>query len=713
MGSGSDAGMGSGSDAGMGSGSDGGTTCQGLFLVQNEVPLVPLGTGLAEVRSIPGFTDQLVTASIDNPAFAFALPECTGQVCDFAGAPRALPFALTVRCAAIDGVPHTGTLSVRGAQGAGDVDSATLMCAGGGIETPLISVAPALVDAGDVPVGTATQPDPAFSIINNGTAPLTYSLSPPTAPEWTIPSGACIAPQQCTVSAGGGSASVSVRFTPSKDGESTSAISIASNAGARTVSLIGNGLGSRIVVTDPDDFDLDFGTIPRNSTSTRSIAVSAIGNLPVSLQATAPGAPFTVTPGQLTLSPGIPQAFTVSCGSPTAVPAIDATIGLASPEAYALSTDAIEVHCEVANTLVAVTPAAFDFMEVRKDAPPPVIPFTIENPGPSSATIASVALANPQEPLSLEIDGAPPPRVLAAGETLTGSLALATSDNLDLSDVVPAPELAVSVDGEQLAYPITGKVTTPAAYVTPEKLDLGTACLGTEISATVTMVNSGTARLIVEEPRIDSAFTPEPRSPASYPAMLPAGMTATLGVSPAQQVLGELSGTLTWEVDAPKSPFLVPVRLAYIETGTAVSPASLSFLAVPIHQMSNRSSITLENCNATPSTIVVDGVEARRGPLDAWDVQPRFEERTLAPHDKMTITVAFAPKRHGRHEAVIRLVIDGEERGIPIDGDGVDVDFERTSFYACGCDAPGAPSGWSLALTAGVGILVLRRRRRS
>ena len=42
-----------------------------------------------------------------------------------------------------------------------------------------------------------------------------------------------------------------------------------------------------------------------------------------------------------------------------------------------------------------------------------------------------------------------------------------------------------SPDGEQLVFPVTGKVTTPAAYVTPEKLELGTACIGSGVSAVV------------------------------------------------------------------------------------------------------------------------------------------------------------------------------------------------------------------------------------
>jgi MYXO-CTERM domain-containing protein len=175
-----------------------------------------------------------------------------------------------------------------------------------------------------------------------------------------------------------------------------------------------------------------------------------------------------------------------------------------------------------------------------------------------------------------------------------------------------------------------------------------------------------------------------------------------------------VSATLTWAVDAPRSPFVVPVSLDYIESGTAVSPASVSVPAITIGQVSNRYTVTLQNCNAAPVMVTIDGVIASRGDAAAWEVQPRVDARTLAPQDKLTITVAFAPKRHGRHVAQIRLGIDGEERLVLLEGDGIDPDFKRTSFYACGCSSRGRGGdlvgGWPIVIA--IAAVVRRRRRR-
>jgi hypothetical protein len=203
----------------------------------------------------------------------------------------------------------------------------------------------------------------------------------------------------------------------------------------------------------------------------------------------------------------------------------------------------------------------------------------------------------------------------------------------------------------------------------------------------------------------------QPQSPPTYPAPLLAGMTATIGVSPAKDAPGELSGTLTWAVDAPRSPFVIPASLEFIETGTAISPASLNFSTVKVDEISIRYLVVLQNCNTVPVLVTVDGVTSSRGGTAAWKVEPNQDSRTLSPQDKLTIGVAFAPRRHGHHIAQLRLGIDGENRTVTLEGDGIDLDFKRTSFYACGCNTPSARAGWPIALAVALALRPRRRRR--
>jgi hypothetical protein len=412
---------------------------------------------------------------------------------------------------------------------------------------------------------------------------------------------------------------------------------------------------------------------------------------------------------QLTLDPGVPQQYTASCSSATATGPKTAMVALTSPDAYGPPLSSIALHCEVANTQVSVAPNQFDFREVRKGMTAPPLPFTISNTGPFAATITAVDLAGAPASLSMSLDDGNFPHTLQIGEEIHGQLSLSTDDDIDLAQ--SAPKLQIAVDGEQLVYPVTGKVTTPAAYVTPEKLALGTVCIGSDASATVTMINSGTARLSMEQPAIDPAFTLQLQSPPKYPAPLLAGTMATLGLAPATQLPGELSGKLTWAVDAPRSPFEIPVSLTFIETGTAISPASLSFSTVKVGELSLRYTVTLQNCSVAPVMVTVDGVLSTRGGTAAWKVEPSQDARTLAPQDKLTIGVAFAPLRRGHHVAQLKLGVDGETRFVLLDGDGIDLDFKLTSFYACGCSTPRVRTGWPIVLA--IALVVLRRRRRS
>jgi uncharacterized protein (TIGR03382 family) len=207
---------------------------------------------------------------------------------------------------------------------------------------------------------------------------------------------------------------------------------------------------------------------------------------------------------------------------------------------------------------------------------------------------------------------------------------------------------------------------------------------------------------------MDAGFKPTFESPAAYPASLLAGTSATVAVSPSMQAVGAADGSLTWDVDAPGAPFTIPVHLEYIDVGTATSPARLDFGQLDVATMSLPSRVTLQNCNAVPITVTIDGVVSQRGAVDAWDLQPRFDQRTLAPHDKMTVSVGFAPRRAGVYRAQIKADVDGEARFVDLLGEGIGALPDHTSFYACSIGSGGgATLGWPLAAI----VALLRRRR--
>jgi hypothetical protein len=151
------------------------------------------------------------------------------------------------------------------------------------------------------------------------------------------------------------------------------------------------------------------------------------------------------------------------------------------------------------------------------------------------------------------------------------------------------------------------------------------------------------------------------------------------------------------------------VTLHYINAGTAISPRGLSFGSIDAGQASPRQTVTLENCNPQPIRLAIEGVVASKGDLEAWDVSPETDERTLGPRDKLQLTAVFRPERAGRHVAYVQLAIDGEPGEIELTGDALGDIPEPTSFYACSCRVPGSPArSGPIALAV---LLVLRRRR--
>jgi hypothetical protein len=459
--------------------------------------------------------------------------------------------------------------------------------------------------------------------------------------------------------------------------------------------------GPVLAVIRPGSFALDFGTLARGQLSTREISIHNPGNAALEVVLGAPGAPFTA-PATASIGPGETKALAIACRSQTPVPATGAELTLTS-NAVQSNTAAIAVRCAVADTRLEVAPGALDFAEIRRDAMPRTIAIALRNPGPGPMLLGQVALAGARPNLRLQ------PEItrnysLGAGASLDLALTLVPTAELDLE----GGRLAIDVDAVALEIPISGAVVTPSAGVSPAALDLGTACVGTQVTGTVRLTNSGTATLTMQQPVMDRAFVAVLEQPPSYPAPLPPRYAATAGVSPRTSQIGAIDGTLTWDVDAPAGPFSVPVTLHYITAGTAISPRGLSFGSLEAGRASPRQTVTLENCNPQPIRLAIEGVVTSKGELEAWDVSPAADERTLGPRDKLQLTAVFRPKRAGRHVAHVQLAIDGEPGEIELTGDARGELPEPTSFYACSCRAPGAPAqSGPLALAV---LLVLRRR---
>jgi hypothetical protein len=504
---------------------------------------------------------------------------------------------------------------------------------------------------------------------------------------------------------------VPVTFTPSAFGAASATVSITSDAGNTSVTLEGTGLGA--VMDPPSPMVVDFHTIPRGQTFTQSVTIHNSGNVPMPVMFGSASPPYTITPPASTNVPGPGSAaWAISCGSATASASNDQTVAITSmnPPTYSGAMQTIDLKCTIADTVIQISPQIFDFKENRVGASVAPITVTVTNPASAGAPANLTKFALDTQKTGLSLTPPATSQMLAPGDVATAVLALDTSADTDLTGEL----LDITVDGNPLQFQVTGKVTTPHSRIAPQSLELGTACVGSQVAGTVMLINDGTATLHVFQPTTDSSFTALAQSPMSYPAdgaVVAAGTTATAQVVPSASASGMITGELHWTDDVP-SDYHVPVTLDYVANGTAVSPAALDFGSIEVGQPSGSQQITAQNCELTPKPFKVRALRGKdgAGPIGAWKIDPPVGFSTmLGANQVQVITAHFDPPGRGHYEADLELDTDVGPQTIHLTADATGRDFDHTDVYACTCSGGGVAGGWPILLA----LILVRRRRGS
>ncbi len=674
--------------------------------IQATAPFTVTGTG--------GVTTMVSMQWLNDPTVVFSTltPPCaSGAACAFAPA-IALPLTNGVVACTPNATMRSAMLMVTGTTG---VTKTALVTCKQTASNPSFSI-PGVVGPLAAPVGMMAGG--VLRVTNNGAQPLSISVQldsqNPNSTQWQV--GMCEAPAICALPVGM-IIDVPVSLHPTRHGtlDTTITVSGPPAIGTQTATLSGTGTGGFLRVDQPQaPFDHNFGTIAKGQTATFTVEMTNIGNDDLVVTPGAVTAPFglSTTPLPIGKNNGT-SSFDITCSSNAPVAEMMATVNLATTGAYDRNTDHVTVHCAVANTTVQVT-NPLDFGELRVGAGLKRIDVSIMNPPlGGNVTIQRIELVGAPATLTVAPPSSTLPAIVADGTQLTTQLLLTTDTDVVLTDVV----LEVDVlEGSlvTLRLPVTGKVGTPAAVVLPASLELGSVCIGTPVAGEATMTNTGTAKLSMQRPSMNStSFVPLFTKPTDYPiggaTLLPMD-NAMVGVMPATQVAGKLMGVLRWPVDIPSGGFDVMVTLELVADGTALSPARLFYTAIDIAApASMQQTITLENCGPSSASIQYDHVEATSGTANAWLLDPPDQERTLLPGEQTRIRVSFDPREPGHHAATVPIVVDGAERVVELDGDAIGTLPDKTSFYACDCSGSGAPSrGWPIPVAL---ALAFRRRR--
>ncbi len=653
-------------------------------------------------------SDAYIVGPNNSIKFAPNAPCGPTRYCTFASG-LAITQPIGVECTPIGNTTQTATLI---AHGVNEVDTAiaTVTCtSSGGGGGPILDVAPMSHDFMNVAVNATSAALPiVISDDPSATQPLSNVMV-------TIDDGSdylldCHGSCMFGSIPVGAPVTVDVTFTPNHPGPSPATVYVTAGnvTGQQDVGLMGSGQGVAIVLDQPNpkaaNYGIHFGSIGLGPPAPATVQIEADGNIPsdTGVTLTATGASvLSVSGADIPLTGGgSAGSVVVTCGS-NAAGSASGTITLTTTSAYAGSDITIPVDCTIEDTFVSVSPNMVqfgsDFGELWRDAgnPPTVVMITLTNAGSATATVGPIAA-----PSSKHVTVSQPmTMMLGAGATTTFAVTVspdafdATGHTFD-EDLTATPVvLSIPVDETALTVTVTGRIVKAATALTPPAsaaFDLGTLCINTTTTGTVTLTDTGTAHVAAFAPQVGSGYLLD----GGGSGELAPGMATAVTVSPtADPNPGEVDDMLTWDTDVPAGSgnYTLGLKTVFVAVGAAISPGTAAFPLQPSGIISTPQTIHIANCDPTPVVVTVGATIGHVGETSAWQVMTAGMY-PLESHGSTVVSVAFAPGHGGHYDAELPIVAGGVTTKVQLTGDASGAQGRlATDFYACGCHGAGTP----------------------
>ncbi|WP_224246417.1 choice-of-anchor D domain-containing protein [Hyalangium gracile] len=584
--------------------------------VTRTVTVTNTGTGNLLVNSI-ALGGSGATAFTVLPSSGFSLQG--GQSRDL---------LVSFRPTAVGAVTATLTLSTN------DPARATLVVpiTGAGV-SPTISVGPAVLDFGTVPVnGNKTL---TLTVSNIGTGTLTANLT-------KSGSGAAaftFSPASIDVPAGQ-SRSVTVVFSPVVQGLAQAQLALSSNDVSNptvTIALSGSGGGATAVMSPSV---LDFGGVRVGATRQLTATLTNAGTAPLIVTAapTATG-PFTYAgPASFTVQPNSSISFQVAF-APTSQGSFTGTLTFtsnASNGPTVLSVTGVGTTAQA-----SVSPGTVFFGDVRVGSESQRRAITLTNTGSGELVLQSLPVQGPFTVALRSSDALP--IVVAPNSSFVFDVIFkptapgAATGSVSLMTDLPSP-LMVSLSGTGTLAKLSWSVIS---------LDFGQQRL-TQTSAeqVVVVSNPGTAeleitQLLVSQPDF-KLNAPLPPPSQEQPLRIAPGQQKLLALVFTPSTLGETTGKLFAVSNAFEPAPPVELKGVGVDGQLSLAPANVIFGAVEVGS-SVQQAVTVKNTGSYPVKIT-----QVTPPADAaFTLSGLPTGLVLAPAESWTFTVTFAPTRRG------------------------------------------------------------------
>ncbi len=577
---------------------------------------------------------------------------------------------------------QSGTIRDKLTVEAKDTDSKFLNLTGVGVEhgTPELTLSPSSVlSFGKVAVGS--RKDLKVTVKNTGTGALVVtSASLASRTEFLIGASAWTN----KVLAPGESGEIALGFKPTSAGDKSDVLTVATNAGTKTVKLTGSGTSTGAPAISISNSGLAFGSVAVGASKTATFTISNTGTAPLnvtSISVSLGSAQYSVDTNSATVEPGSSATVTVtfkptSTGSKSGTIAIEAE-GINKSMAVILSGTGSSAAAPILTLSPSSSTIGFGEVPVgtRKD-----FRLTVKNTGTANLVVTSATLASRTE--FLIGSTAWSNKTLAPGESGEIALAFKPTSAGNKSDVLTivtnAGNKTINLSGAGLS---TG---SPDISMSPSSLSFGNVAVGAYKTATFTISNPGSAPLNVTSISIGTGTGQYSVNLNSTTVSAGSSKTVTVTFKPTSA--GSKSGTVAIEAEG------INRSLAVLLSGTGTSgtapalsltPSSSTFPFGEVN-VGSRKDLTLTVKNTGTANLVVSSATlASRTEFligaSAWS------NRTLAPGESGDIALGFKPSSNGSKTDVLTIVTNAGNKTINLTGTGVssgtpDISISPTSL---------------------------------
>jgi Abnormal spindle-like microcephaly-assoc'd, ASPM-SPD-2-Hydin len=551
--------------------------------------------------------------------------------------------------------------------------STTFLLKGTAVTSGRISLTPASIRFGNVPVGT-TQTQSA-TLSNSGISTVTITHAAISGRGFAL-TGVSL---PLTLK-GGQSAAIGVSFTPESAGPSSSTVSLVGTAlvtyagrhprhGRNTptdialttlsttlnVPVSGTGTEPQAatgqLAVAPSSIALGRVKIGTSQTQSAALINSGTSNVTVS-QARVVGSSFKMSgiTFPVTLRPGQRKGFSITF----------------APQSAGTSSGSIAVTSDAPNSVVSVpvsgtaivpgalisTPSSLGFGTVQVGHGQ-TLPEVLTNTGGSSITVSQASVTG----ASFAISGLTLPTTLDPGQSKSFSVTFSPQAGGPANGTL---SIASDASNATLTIPLTASGLTVGSLTSaPSTLNFGNVQVGNNQTLSETLTNTGSSTITISQAGLSVAGFA--LSGLTLPATLAAGQSTTFNVTFTPQSSGATSGSLSIGSNASNASLTVPLTANAATAGVlSTSDSSLNFASVPVNTSATQSE-TLTNTGGSSVTITQANVT---GP--AFRITGLNLPLTLTPGQSFTFGSVFAPTTGGSATGSIAVVSNASDSTVTI-----------------------------------------------